>query len=131
RKSLLSFVSTALHESLHLNGHTTLEVNEYEDGRIASTNYRQGISVFAVQKKGFNGEFHSHFDGLHEAIVSEQQKRSLQDLINNPLLQQDRDILFSKQVQNLKNTIAEDNPDIQEEDILWVSEKGEDFYYIS
>jgi hypothetical protein len=131
RRSLLSFFSTILHESLHLNGHTTVEVNEYEDGRrIVSTFYRTGIGVHAAQKKGFYGESHSHFDGLHEAIVSEQEKRSLKRLMDDSLFNKERDFLYSQETEILKNTIIKNNPSLQKEDILWVDKDGENFDFI-
>jgi len=131
RNSLISFVGTILHESLHLNGHTTLEVNQNEDGETKTTHYRQGISAVAAQKKGLNDEFHSHFDGVHEAIVAEQEKRSLKKLLNNPLLHKEKESLFSEKVENLKNEIVKTTPNVKKEDIIWVSENGEIFQSIS
>lgn len=131
RESLIGFMSTSLHESLHLNGHITLEVNEDSHGEIETTHSRQGMGVLAVQKKGLHGEFHRHFDGLHEAIVSEQQRRSLENLIHHPMLQKEREILFSEKVESLKNKIVQNYPEVQKEDIVWVSEDGENFQSIN
>lgn len=131
RRSLLSFTSTALHESLHINGHITIEVNEDNNGKVESTHFREGVAVFAAQKKGFNGEFHSHFNGLHEAIVSEQEKRSIKKLIDKPFLKKEKELLFSENSEILKNKIIEDNPEILNEDILWISDDGKGFDSIS
>jgi hypothetical protein len=130
RTSLLTFAGTTLHESLHIHGHMTLEVNSYENG-IEATEYRQGISVYPPQKKGYSGEFHTHFDGVHEAIVSEQEKKSLKKIIQLPLFDKDRENLFSEQAEKNKDIITKDNPDVSKEDILWMNDDGSKFQALS
>jgi hypothetical protein len=127
RKSLLSFAQIVLHETLHLHGHTTLEVNERENGRIESTHFRQGIGVYATQKKHHEGEFHAHFVGLHEAIVSEQEKRSLGKIMQSPLFEKESAFLSSDTAEHLKDAIADSFFNIERGDIIWISENGGEF----
>jgi len=126
RKNLLFFASIALHESLHLHGHRTLEVNNYEDGEIELTNYREGISILATQKKRNDGEFTYHFNGLHEAIVSEQQKIIFNKIKNNSVFSGDIGKLFSEQPRDYQDLVINSNPNFDVRDIISIDrERGE------
>lgn len=127
RTSLLAFTGITLHESLHLQGHLTLEVNKYDDddGYISTTEYRQGISTYPPQKQTYEGKFHTHLDGVHEAIVAEQEKRSLKKLIQLPIFDEDRKQLFSEEVENIKEIIINKEPGMNKEDILWIDKDGD------
>ncbi len=129
RGNLVYFGSVAFHETLHLKSHVTFEVSE-KDKKIKSTIYRQGVTVRATQKKGLNSEYHSHFDGLHEAIVSAQEKISLSNMMQLPVLQTERERLSSEEAVKLKKIISE-KKDIPLDDIIWVGEKENEYETIS
>ncbi len=123
RRNPVSFGTTALHETLHLKGHFSVEANETK-GEIDKTPYRQGVGVRAIQKYGLHGKYHEHFLGLHEAIVSMQQKKSTARLLDVPALADEKKWLTSEKVSKLKKKIAE-KENLPEDDIVWVGKKGE------
>ncbi len=128
RNSLILFAGTAIHESLHLNGHITLEVNEGPSGETLVTPYRQGFSVFSPQKKDYHDEFHSHFHGLHEAVVARQEKESLLRLIENPLFSKDKNRLFSESALILKREIADHTLGLTADEIQDLREDSKHYF---
>ncbi len=89
-KNILMFGSTAFHETLHLKGHTSFEVEIEEDPKEKTehrmkSNYRVGVSVISSQKKiRDEGEQHRHFNGLNEAIIATEEKKLLPKLLERP-----------------------------------------------
>ncbi len=124
RDNPVYFGAVALHETLHLKAHFTLEVEEGEGGGIDITFYREGVGIKALQADGYHGRYHQHFTGLHEAIVAELEKRSLAKIINLPELAREKEWLESAEAGELKHQLAE-RRGISEDDIIWVGKKGD------
>lgn len=118
------FAAVAVHETLHLKGHFSAEVQQGDD-KVYITPYREGVSIRALQKYGYHGEYHSHFDGLHEAIVAEAEKKLLKKILALPQLEKEKDWLESTQANEMrKELVAEEN--ISSDDIIWLdkNERG-------
>ena len=63
--------------------------------------------------------------GLHEAIVSSQEKRLLNKLLELPALAKEKEWLMSDEAKELRKKLAE-KKEIPENDIIWVGKKEED-----
>lgn len=133
RDNLVNFGAASLHETLHLKGHYSIEVEE-EGDKLKKTPYREGVTVRALQQYGYHGKYHEHFAGLHEAIVATQEKKLLKKLLDVPELENEKNWLISDEAKNLRKEIAE-REEIPIGDILWVGKKGKDdwerVYYLS
>ncbi len=125
RANPLNFGTSAFHETLHLKGRTSFELEE-ENGLLRKTPYRTGVSVIASQKIGFHGTPHEHFEGLHEAIVSAQEKKSFPNLLNLPELAEEKKWLLSEEAKEIKSRIAEQKG-LSKDEITWVGKEGEDW----
>lgn len=123
RDNPVNFGAVALHESLHLKAHFSMEVQE-EGDEVNATPYREGVSVRALQKDGYHGKYHLHFAGLHEGIVAETEKRLLPKLLDCPELAKEKEWLMSDEAKEMKKKLAE-KEEIPENDIIWVGKKGE------
>lgn len=123
RSNAVSFGSTSFHETLHLKGHFSAEVNESGGGTDKSS-YREGVAVRSLQRFGLHGKEHVHFFGLHEAIVSEQQKGSHQRLLEEPALAEERKWLTSNKAEKLRAAYSQ-KYNIPEDDITWVGKDGD------
>lgn len=119
------FGSVAIHETLHLKAKTSFEVEEVGE-KVSDTLYRQGVSIRAPQKIGLSGGFHEHFLGLHEAIVSEQQKRSFPQLLKRPEVQDEVARLNNDEALGLKRKIAESRK-VPEDEIIWVGKNEKEW----
>lgn len=128
KASPIIFGSAALHETLHLKGRIILEVEE-DSQKIRGTPYRVGLSVNSSQKKNQEKEHHFHFEGLHEAVVSEQEKRSLRNMLDLPVLRKEKERLGSKEAIKLIGHISE-KINSPQEDIIWVGEKEDEYVTI-
>ncbi|MDD5318621.1 MAG: hypothetical protein PHF79_02255 [Candidatus Pacebacteria bacterium] len=125
RSNPVHFGSSILHETLHLKGHLTFEVEKLGE-KIKQTPFREGVTVFPAQKKGLNREYHEHFSGLHEAIVSEQEKKSFSHMMDLPILKEEKDRLNSAEAKELKEKISKERK-VPIDDIVWVNQKGDDY----
>ena len=82
RESPVLFSQVMIHEMLHLKSHLSLQVEEKGE-EVERTIYRSGVTSHSSQKKAEQeGGYHKHFNGLHEAIVSLQDSRSLRNHLN-------------------------------------------------
>jgi len=99
RDNPVNFGAVALHESLHLKAHFSMEVQE-EGEKISKTPYREGVTIRALQSHGHHGKYHQHFAGLHEAIVAETEKRFLAELLDHPELAKEKERLMSDEVKD-------------------------------
>jgi hypothetical protein len=129
RDNPVRFGAATLHETLHLKGHYAVEVEETEkEGKKVErrTQYREGISALAAQKKKDEEGYHSHFDGLHEAIVSEQEKRSFPNLLALPILKKEKEKLSSAEARKLAENISK-REGIPVEEIYWVGERENEY----
>lgn len=124
RDNPVNFGVAALHESLHLKAHFSMEVQE-EGDKVKKTPYREGVTVLALQSYGHHGKYHEHFAGLHEGIVAETEKRLLGKLLDRPELAQEKKWLISDEAKEMKKKLAEEK-EIPEDDIVWVGKKGKD-----
>lgn len=140
------FGSSAIHETLHLKAHFTLEVEEEvkeeveeSGGKLLKTPYREGISIRALQRYSYHGRYHEHFSGLHEGIVAEAEKRLLPRLLDLPEFAEEKKWLMSDKAKELKNKIAQEKKiledgilwGVSEDDIIWVSEDGNEWEVFS
>jgi hypothetical protein len=120
--NLLYFGAVALHETLHLKAFYSMEVNE--DGEeIHKTPYREGITIRALQREGYHGNYHEHFRGLHEAIVSRVERDLISSLLELPELVKEKEWLASEEANKMKKKLAEEK-EMPEENIIWVGKKG-------
>jgi len=117
RPKPVSFGAVALHETMHLKGSLTMEVNAVGK-KIVTTPYRMGLSVKSLQSKKFHRGHHKHFEGLHEAIVSQVEKRYMKQLLDLPSLAEEKEWLTSPEGKTMIQNIAE-KQEISEDDIIW------------
>lgn len=122
RDNPVNFGTVVIHEMLHLKAHFSMEVQE-EGEKVTKTPYREGVTVFALQKYGYHGKYREHFRGLHEAIVAETQKRFLSKLLNHSELKKEKEWLMSDEAREMKKKLAEEK-EISEDDIVWVDKEG-------
>lgn len=117
------FGAVIFHEMLHLKAHFSIEVEE-NDNKSTVTPYREGVTVRALQKHGYHGNYHEHFDGLHEAIVSETEKRFLNRLLDHPGLKKEKEWLMSDKAISKKIQFAREK-NISVDDVIWTGKGGE------
>lgn len=77
KNNLQLLKSVVFHEMLHAKGHIAWEIEDGEGLGFYKSLYRDGFSAISSQKNMKENRNHSHFDGLNEAIVAEQEKRSV------------------------------------------------------
>ncbi|MES3032123.1 MAG: hypothetical protein V4699_02695 [Patescibacteria group bacterium] len=123
RDNPVNFGAVALHETLHLKAHLSMEVEE-KDGKVDSTLYRESVAIRAAQSKSHHGEYHHHFTGLHEGIVAETEKRLLAKLLDLPQLAKEKEWLESDEAREMRKNLAQEK-EIPEDDIIWIGKKGE------
>ncbi len=129
RANPLYFASSVFHETLHLKGHFSLEVEE-RNGEVIKTPYREGVSVRPSQKLGNSGKYHEHFRGLHEAIVSTQQKKELPKILGLPVFADEKERLNSDGAKSIRKKVAEAE-NIPEDDIIWVGKTENEWESVS
>lgn len=110
--------SAFVHETLHLKGHFTGKAKEYGKN-IRRTIFREGVSVYGTRRD----ELHEHFDGLHEAIVANQEKKSFPKLLDIPFFQKEKEWLVSDEAKKIRKEMAE-KMKISEDEFRWVDKKG-------
>ena len=119
RKSPLVFSSDILHEILHLKGFTSIEVNKEGE----SFPRRSGVSSLSSIKKEKEGDFHAHFLGLNEAIVSSVQKTLLSKIIDMSMFEKEKERMKGFSAVKNKVELAKKNG-LDVRDIYWVTESG-------
>lgn len=125
RDNPVNFGAVALHETLHLKAHFSMEVQE-EGDTINTTRYREGLMIHSLQNSNLGKyHYHCHFAGLNEGIVAESEKRLLMKLLDLPELAEEKEWLTSDEAKKIKEELVE-KKEIPEEDIIWVGKKGED-----
>ena len=118
RNSPLVFALSVFHEFLHLKAHLSVEIQS-KDGEEHKTVYRMGVTAESSQKNRFEAKGHSHFKALHEAIVTETEKRMVAKVLSLPECKEEKEWLDSAEAVDLRKHISHDDH-IPEEDILWV-----------
>lgn len=126
RNNPVFFGATTLHETIHLKAHFSAEVED-KNGKAEKTPYREGVRARASQRKYYDREYHLHFEGLHEAIASMQEKKSFSKLLNLPVLSEEKKWLTSDEAKGLIKKLA-DKRKIPEDDFIWVGKKDENDY---
>ena len=116
------FGAVAIHETLHLKAHLSLEVSE-TNGTVSTSNYRRGVKVGSLQEHSDVGMYHEHFKGLDEAIVATQEKKSLERLLEVPQLTKEKEWMLSDSAKQLKKELSAQKG-VSEGDIIWVDEKN-------
>jgi hypothetical protein len=125
RNKSMEFISSAFHELLHLKGCAVLEVEK--EGEDSKSHFlRFGMSINSSIKKNKDKQDHHHFIGLHEAIVTTQEKKSFHELIKNPIFEEERNIMQSFEFSNAKKDLIEKNK-IPEDEIVWIYPEKKDF----
>jgi hypothetical protein len=122
---LLRFATFAFHETMHLKAHLALEVSKGNE-KNKESHFRHGVSVLSSRKSGDFDSRHSHLGGLHEAIVSKQQIRSFDELLDLPIFSQEKEWLRSDEAEDIRKELAA-KKDIPEEEVYWFSKDGKEY----
>lgn len=107
------------HETLHMKSrlvyHAKTKLDEGK--RITQTAmFRNGLEVKSMPDKEKQKKEHSHFYGLNEAVVTHEEKKYLQKLMEHPMFAKENERLFSlKSIE--QNKIAFDKLEISPEEI--------------
>jgi hypothetical protein len=118
--SIISFYAFVAHELLHLKAHKSVEVQEKDYDHTHHTPYRSGVSVHPSQQKiRTAGIYSSYFDGLHEAIVTETERKLVFKLLAQPDLAEEQTWLQSEEARDIRHKIAE-RYHMNEGDIIWI-----------
>lgn len=118
------FGSVALHETLHIKAHLSVEVWEKDD-KVDTRHYRRGVKIASSQKHDDSGKYHEHFDGLNEAIVATQEKKSIVKLFEIPALSKEKEWLLSDKANELRKELSQ-KEGVFVDDIIWIGEKSKD-----
>jgi hypothetical protein len=136
RSNPLYAAALIIHETLHLKGHLTLELQIEDQGNnkreIKKTPYREGVSIRALQKHGMSGNYHEHFEGLHEAIIQYQTKKSFKKLLDLKEMEEYKNWMNSDEAKQIKQKINQENikrgrGEIAEDNFIWVSKDGKNW----
>lgn len=125
RDNPLRFALTTVHEILHLKSYIALQVEE-EQNETTTKLYRSGVSAHSLQEQ----PEHEHFEGLHEAIVTEIEKRFYSRVINLPELAEEKEWLDSPEGSKIKKEIAQNN-NIPVDDVKWINRKDKKWVQFS
>ncbi|MBU1290099.1 hypothetical protein KKG85_02570 [Patescibacteria group bacterium] len=129
RDNLAHFGSVAFHETLHLKGYYSIEVEEKNE-KVEKTSYREGMTVGSSQRHDHYGGQHRHFVGLHEAIVSAQEKIFLSKLFETPEMKEEKEWMMSDEAKKFKKELAK-KKNISEDEIIYVNKKCEGGWFFS
>ena len=129
RDNAVKFGATEIHETLHLKGHYSVEL-EGDGKKVKRTPYREGVTIIAPQKLGYHGKYHTHFDGLHEAIVAEETKKLFPELLNLPEFTKEKAWLDSEKAIALRKDLSK-KEEIPEDEFTWVGKNKEDWDELS
>ena len=78
------FANSAFHESLHLKSALVMQVEEQKNG-LRQRQYRSGVDIVnTIKNNNKTGENILYFNGLHEAIVSVEEKKFNKKLLELP-----------------------------------------------
>jgi hypothetical protein len=127
KKSLIYFATTIFHEMLHLKG--IIEVRFFKVGNKSNWFIiREGISVlYPSNKKNSNSKTYQKFFGLHEAVITYQEKTSFSDILNLPQLKKEKEWLESEEYIKFKKEKSK-KLNYPEDEIIWIDEKNWNVY---
>ncbi len=118
------------HEQMHLKGRAAFEIETNKDDKgneeTKPASFRQGLTILSPLKKDEQKLYHSHFRGLHEAIVPYKEKEFAKEMLKLPIFKEEEKWLETAEANELKNKIAKDKK-ISLEDVLWVSRDGKEW----
>lgn len=116
------FANSAFHESLHLKSVLIIQVEEQKNG-LRERQYRSGVDVLnTIKNNNKTGENILYFNGLHEAIVSVEEKKFNKKLLDLPDFKNEKKSLEENKEEILK---ISENKKIPIEDFSFFK-KGED-----
>ncbi|MEK7629569.1 MAG: hypothetical protein AAB394_03575 [Patescibacteria group bacterium] len=95
---------------------------EKKGEETTTSNYREGVSVRTSQKTTREGSPHTHFVGLHEAIVSEQTRKSLKRMMELPILKKEKEHMRSEKTMETIRRISEKSK-IPVDEFYWLNEE--------
>lgn len=121
-KDPLYFGSIALHETLHLKSPISIEVSKNKEG-IEVSLFRAGVSVMGSQKSDSEEKYLEHFEGLEEAIVATQEKKSFTKILELPSLSKEKDSMTTSYLKEFRKHIAS-KENIPEDDIISIDANG-------
>jgi len=126
KDNAVRFGLIVFHELMHLKGQTALETEiNAHDEKPRTTIYKKGVSIYPSQKKLSENDFYEYFRGLEEAIVSSEERRYYEKMLEDPSLHKEREWLKSKKAKQIKKKIGL-KKSIDPEEITWLSEDGKD-----
>lgn len=134
RGSRMCFWKTVFHEIMHLKSYLSVEVEgeNGENNKIEAENeipfatVRRGLIVESPKGRAEeSGEYHTHFRGLNEAVVSYFERDFVREMLKLPDFKEEKEWLNSVGAAELRQKIAESEK-VDMEDIYWISENIED-----
>lgn len=130
RMPLLLFALIIAHEILHLKGLQIFQVGmELKEGDLVIFRnlFRQGISASASRQDIQRGRGHTHFRGLQEAIIEEQVKKMMPEILASDVFDSYRQWLSSVQGKAAweKATKAIEGSSIPSDEISYVGPEGD------
>lgn len=121
-KDPLYFGSIALHETLHLKSPISIEVSKNNEDTEVSL-FRTGVSVMGSQKSNSEENYQEHFEGLEEAIVATQEKKSFTKILELPNLSKEKDSMTTSYLKEFRKHIAA-KENIPEDEIISMNADG-------
>lgn len=113
------------HETLHVKGHHTVEVQKKE-GKLKASTYRDGLTVIASQYRNERSQYHQHFTGLEEGLIAACERNCINDIMNLPECKSSKMWMSTKQAKKFRSGLAA-RYGIPEDEIVWVSHDGAEF----
>jgi len=125
------FGSLAFHERGHIASSLKFEVNRSSmPDEFYASRYREGWSMRASQKSKKEGNSHSHFDGVHEALMTMLQKKMTPRLFELPMFSREKKFRESDEGKRAMKEISE-RYKVPEDEIIWFNPENTregDFY---
>lgn len=130
KDSPVFFGSIAFHETMHLKAYYAVEAKQ-GDEKVERRPYREGVSVLRpMYEYGFKTLNRKHFTGLHEAIVTEAQKRMIPSLFAQPELVKEKIWIESNEAKALMKDFAK-KKGIEETDVYYIDQEQNSFLILS
>lgn len=85
RSHPIVFAIIAFHEALHLKSKQIVQVSKSDNEGAADVNkkfYREGLTINSPITKNEERKSHSHFNGLHEAVVANEETKFISKLMD-------------------------------------------------
>lgn len=130
RSHRIVFANVAFHEVLHLSGaqvFRSLETSGSPESNLGDSLYRAGWTVYSSPKKGAEGDEHSHFKGLHEAIVANEEFKFTRNLMDREEFSDLKERMSSLDIMEIKLRIYQDKG-VAIDEIFYIDEAREEYY---